>query len=119
MFTNILLKGQQCVSQLKDRNLILCMCKKIKWSLRTVIPIEKAGEQLIALPLAISEAGNSVDVVWRRSHNGHLHALLISISMTFINGYRMPCSACYANHKSTLLKHCHYYSKHISCMSLR
>ena len=31
------------------------MCKKIKWSLRTSIPIEKAGEQLIALPLAISD----------------------------------------------------------------
>ena len=45
------------VSQLeKDRNLILsCMRKKIKWSLRTGIPIEKAGEQLIALPLAISD----------------------------------------------------------------
>ena len=49
--------NKQRVSQLeKDRNLILsCMRKKIKWSLRTGIPIERAGEQLIALPLAISD----------------------------------------------------------------
>ncbi len=49
--------NKQRVSQLeKDRNLILsCMRKKIKWSLRTGIPIEKAGEQLIAFPLAISD----------------------------------------------------------------
>ena len=40
----------------KDRNLILkCMRKKISWSLRTGTPIDKAGEQLIALPLAISD----------------------------------------------------------------
>ena len=31
------------------------MRKKIKWSLRTGAPIQKAGEQLIALPLAISD----------------------------------------------------------------
>ena len=45
------------VSQIeKDRNLILsCMRKKIKWSLRTGVPVDKAGEQLITLPLAISD----------------------------------------------------------------
>ena len=51
------------VSQLeKDRNLILsCIRKKIKWSLRTRTPIEKAGEQLIVLPLAISDhQGNPI-----------------------------------------------------------
>ena len=40
----------------KDRNLILlCMKKKFKWSLRTGTPIQNAGEQLIGLPLAISD----------------------------------------------------------------
>ena len=49
--------NKQRVSQLeKDRNLTLsCMRKKIKWSLRTGNPIDKAGEQLIMLPLAISD----------------------------------------------------------------
>ena len=37
------------------------MRKKIKWPLRTGTPIEKAGEQLIALPLAISDhQGNPI-----------------------------------------------------------
>ena len=37
------------------------MRKKIKWSLRTGTPIEKRGEQLIALPLAISDhQGNPI-----------------------------------------------------------
>ena len=46
--------NKQRVSQIEDRNLILsCMHKEIKWSLR--ISIVKAGEQLIALPLAISD----------------------------------------------------------------
>jgi len=31
------------------------MLKKVKWSLRTGNPIDKAGEQLIMLPLAISD----------------------------------------------------------------
>ena len=49
--------NKQHISQLeKDRSLILsCMRKKIKWSLRTGIHIKEAGEQLIALPLAISD----------------------------------------------------------------
>jgi len=49
--------NKQHVSQLeKGRNLILpCMLKKVKWSLRTGNPIDKAGEQLIMLPLAISD----------------------------------------------------------------
>ena len=49
--------NKQRVTQLhKDRNLILsCMRKKIKWSLCTGIPIQKAGEQLIMLPLAIAD----------------------------------------------------------------
>ena len=49
--------NKQRVSQLeKDRNLILsCMRKKIKWSASKGIPIDKPGEQLIALPLAIAD----------------------------------------------------------------
>ena len=49
--------NKQHVSQLqKDRSLILtCMRKKMKWSLRTGMPISNAGEQLIAFPLALSD----------------------------------------------------------------
>lgn len=49
--------NKQRVTQMeKDRNLILsCMRKKIMWSLRRGIPVDKAGEQLIELPLAISD----------------------------------------------------------------
>ena len=46
----------------KDRQLILsCMRKKIIWSHRTGIPINQAGEQFIALPLALCD------------HNGNPH----------------------------------------------
>ena len=49
--------NKQHVSQLqKDRNLILsCMRKKMKWSLRTGMPVENGGEQLIVYPLALSD----------------------------------------------------------------
>ena len=49
-------KVSKRASQLdKDRKLVLsCMRKKMKWSLRTGTPIDNAGEQLIALPLALA-----------------------------------------------------------------
>ena len=49
--------NKQRFSQLeKDRSLVLsCMKKKLRWSLRTGTPVAKGGEQLIALPLAISD----------------------------------------------------------------
>ena len=54
---------KQRLSQLqKDRNLIVsCMHKKIQWSQRTGRPLVTGGEQLIALPLAISDhQGNPI-----------------------------------------------------------
>ena len=49
-------KVSKRASQLdKDCKLVLsCMRKKMKWSLRTGTPIDNAGEQLIALPLALA-----------------------------------------------------------------